>query len=266
MAKRLFVGILLLVLFGIFLVSVGRWAPVEKALTAVLPSPVVGTVKEPTHPHSVTTPVKSAPTATAKPTVDAVMANPAITMPKASEVLGTIESIEATSDTPLTAVYSRALFGPAWSDVDHNGCDTRNDELKASMTVVTFRPGTHDCVVVTGTLQDKYTGTTIHFVKTDAMKVQIDHMVPLNWAFNNGASTWGASERLAFANDPANLTPVDGRANQQKSDSGPAEWLPSNTVYQCEYVARFVYIVKTYKLTIDDADRAAARRDLTTCK
>ena len=54
--------------------------------------------------------------------------------------------------------YARTQFGAAWSDVDHNGCDTRNDILKRDMTNVTFKPGTHDCVVKTGTLNDPYTG------------------------------------------------------------------------------------------------------------
>ena len=30
--------------------------------------------------------------------------------------------------------YSREEFGPAWADVDHNGCDTRNDILARDLT------------------------------------------------------------------------------------------------------------------------------------
>ena len=43
--------------------------------------------------------------------------------------------------------YSRDQFGAAWADVDHNGCDTRNDILARDLTGETFKPGTHDCVV-----------------------------------------------------------------------------------------------------------------------
>ena len=33
---------------------------------------------------------------------------------------------------PLTG-YERELFGPAWADVDRNGCDTRNDILRRDL-------------------------------------------------------------------------------------------------------------------------------------
>src|SRR3546814_6346271 len=75
-------------------------------------------------------------------------------------------------------------FGPAWTDdttapLGHNGCDQRNDILKASMTDVDLRPGTSGCVVESGTLADPYTGATIQFTKAKAYLVQIDHMFPL---------------------------------------------------------------------------------------
>ena len=61
--------------------------------------------------------------------------------------------------------YDRDQFGPAWADVDRNGCDTRNDVLARDLTGETFKPGTHDCVVLTGTLADPYTGKTIAFTR-----------------------------------------------------------------------------------------------------
>ena len=38
--------------------------------------------------------------------------------------------------------YTRAQFGPAWPDVDHNGCDTRNDILNRNADV-RRPPGRH---------------------------------------------------------------------------------------------------------------------------
>src|SRR3712207_6955233 len=40
------------------------------------------------------------------------------------------------------------VFGPAWSDVDRNGCDQRNDVLHRDLTEVEVRDGTQGCVVV----------------------------------------------------------------------------------------------------------------------
>lgn len=144
--------------------------------------------------------------------------------------------------------YEREAFGPAWADVDRNGCDTRNDILSRDLEGETFKPGTHDCVVLTGTLHDPYTGETIEFVRGPRSgEVQIDHLVPLAYAWRAGAWEWDEERRRQFANDPANLLAVDGDANQEKSDSGPSEWQPA-AMGQCEYASRFDAVLEIYEL------------------
>ena len=75
--------------------------------------------------------------------------------------------------------------------------------------------------VATGTLHDPYTNTTIAFQRGAKVgeSVQIDHIVPLAYAWDMGAFGWPDPERLRFANDPANLLAVEGQANQDKGDS-----------------------------------------------
>lgn len=172
----------------------------------------------------------------------------------------TSASVEATG-------YERDLFGQRWADVDRNGCDTRNDILARDLTDVTFKAGTRDCVVLTGTLHDTYTGTTITFERGDktSQLVQIDHVVPLSWAWRYGAGTWTPQQREQFANDPINLQAVDGSANASKSDSGPAGWLPPAEGYRCEYVARYVLVLTAYSLPVDDLDRRAISDTLNGC-
>ena len=104
------------------------------------------------------------------------------------------------------------VFGPAWADVDHNGCDQRNDVLHRDLTAGQVREGTHDCVVVAGVLDDPYTGQTVRFDKADAAEVPIDHVVPLAAAWVQGAAAWPAEQRQAFANDLANLMATTRRA------------------------------------------------------
>lgn len=131
-------------------------------------------------------------------------------------------------------------FGAAWADVDHNGCDTRNDILKRDMTSVGFKPGTHDCVVMRGTLNDPYTGRIIRFrrgAKTSSL-VQIDHVVALKDAWATGAQELTAAQRERLANDPLNLLAVDGQSNQEKSWSDASQWQPSNRSFRCAYAAR----------------------------
>ena len=163
--------------------------------------------------------------------------------------------------------YARTQFGAAWSDVDHNGCDTRNDILKRDMTNVTFKPGTHDCVVKTGTLNDPYTGKTINFVRGQhtSTAVQIDHVVALSDAWQKGAQQLNADQRLQLANDPYNLLAVDGPANQQKSDSDAASWLPSNKSFRCQYVARQIGVKHKYALWVTQAEKDAMTNVLSGC-
>jgi hypothetical protein len=163
--------------------------------------------------------------------------------------------------------YDRELFGQRWADVDRNGCDTRNDVLARDLVGVTFKPGTRDCVVLTGVLHDLYTGTTIDFRRGErsSQLVQIDHVVPLAWGWRHGGNAWTPEQREQFANDPINLQAVDGATNSSKSDSGPGDWMPPSAASHCEYAARFVLVLMAYDLTLDDADRQELTSTLGTC-
>lgn len=164
--------------------------------------------------------------------------------------------------------YTRDKFGPAWSDVDRNGCDTRNDILARDLTGETFKPGTKNCVVATGTLSDKYTGKTIKFVRgnTTSSAVQIDHVIALSDAWQKGAQRISLEQRQQLANDPLNLMAADGPANSSKGDRDAATWLPSNKAFRCEYVARQTAVKAKYKLWVTQAERDAIASILATCK
>lgn len=154
--------------------------------------------------------------------------------------------------------YRREAFGQAGADEDRNGCDTRNDILARDLDEVAYRPGS-DCVVVTGTLRDPYTGRDIPFVRGQGTSttVQIDHILPLAIAWTGGANLWTLEQRQAFANDPSNLQAVDGPSNLSKSDFGPAEWAPEDASYTCAYAARFAMVATRYAIAVTSADREA---------
>ena len=162
--------------------------------------------------------------------------------------------------------YKRAQFGPAWTDVDRNGCDTRNDILARDLTELTFKPRTHDCVVLTGHLQDPYTGQPIDFQRgrDTSAAVQIDHIVALSNAWRTGAAKLPYPMRLSLANDPLNLVAVDGPANQQKSDSDAAQWLPTQE-FQCDYVTRQVQVKAKYNLFVTPAEHSRLAQLLDQC-
>lgn len=116
-----------------------------------------------------------------------------------------IETVRTAGRGPRTG-YERDKFGYAWMDtadgvpLARNGCDTRNDLLARDGQEVRLRSGS-DCVVVSMTLSDPYTGKDIDWKKQKATAVQIDHMVPLSYAWQLGAARWNEEKRERIAND-----------------------------------------------------------------
>lgn len=182
--------------------------------------------------------------------------------PEAGQAIAALEQI--TIALPDQTPYDRRQFGQAWADVDRNGCDTRNDVLRRDLVDTTLKPGTRDCVVLTGVLHDPYTGKTIDFTRGQGTSelVQIDHVVPLAWAWRQGAADWTEEKRQQLANDPLNLLAVDGPTNTSKSDQGPALWMPPSEGYRCPYVERFVQVLDSYDLTVTTEDHAALQSEL----
>ena len=186
-----------------------------------------------------------------------------------TEVARQLRELTVRSADEATAVpdYHRQAFGQRWADTDHNGCDTRNDILARDLARPTFKPGTRDCVVLTGTLAEPYTGATIEFQRGDKTSalVQIDHVVALADAWRSGAWKWDAQRRQAFANDPDNLLAVDGAANEDKSASSADQWLPPNVAFRCDYVKRQIAIKYAYGLSVTQAEQDAMAAQLTAC-
>lgn len=193
-------------------------------------------------------------------------ARSSISAAKAGSALAALTTLAVKGRAPKTG-YARDLFGQAWADVDRNGCDTRNDVLRRDLQPSVLRSGTHGCLVLSGTLRDPYTGTTIAFVRGQSTSslVQIDHVVPLSDAWQKGAQQWPTSRRTALANDPLNLLAVDGLTNQHKSDGDSATWLPPNKAYRCPYAARQIAVKVKYGLWVTGAERDALGRILATC-
>jgi hypothetical protein len=169
-----------------------------------------------------------------------------------------LETLAVKGRAPKTG-YERSQFGPAWSDVDRNGCDTRNDILNRDLTSIIYKPGTHQCVVLSGTLLDPYSGEKIAFERgvATSSEVQIDHVVALSNAWQTGAFKLSYEKRLAFANDPINLLAVKGRLNSQKGDGDAATWLPPLKSIRCAYVTQQIVVKAKYGLWVTPPEKAA---------
>lgn len=177
----------------------------------------------------------------------------------ASEVLATLPVAEHSSQNR----YKRDAFGSSWADVDSNGCDQRNDILARDLTNITID---ERCFVLSGQLQDPYTGQMIDFTRgpSTSEAVPVDHVVALSNAWGSGAWQWDAEKRLLLANDPLNLQAAGQSANTQKSDQSAATWLPQSG-YRCEYVARQISVKAAYELTVTPAEKRAMTSVLATC-
>jgi len=177
-----------------------------------------------------------------------------------------VEMLAVKGRAPKTG-YARDQFGTAWKDVDRNGCDTRNDILNRDLTSISYKVNSEDCVVLTGILQDPYSGEIINFLRgvTTSSDVQIDHVVALSNAWQTGAFKLSVEKRTAFANDPLNLLAVKGRLNSQKGDGDAATWLPPKKSYRCSYVARQVAVKYKYGLWLTAPEKAAILKLLQPC-
>ena len=189
----------------------------------------------------------------------------------AAETWAKLNGLMIKGRAPKTG-YDRAAFGERWTDDvwvpgGHNGCDTRNDILRRDLVDVVIKPGSNGCTVLSGILNDPYTGSTVGFQRGPGTSddVQVDHVVALSDAWQKGAQGWDPLRRRDFANDPLNLQATIGWVNQEKGDSDAASWLPPNKSYRCTFVSRIIDVKFGYGLWVTPAERDALARILDGC-
>lgn len=176
--------------------------------------------------------------------------------------LSVLATLQVKGRAPKTG-YARAKFSEGWASV--KGCDTRNVILKRDLQNKVVKKG--GCIVLSGLLQDPYTGKTINFVRgvKTSSKVQIDHVVSLSDAWQKGAQQLSKGQRFSIYHDPLNLLAVDGPTNDQKGDGDAATWLPPNRVFRCQYVARQIAVKAKYRLWVTSAEKTVMTNVLSAC-
>lgn len=218
---------------------------------------VVGAVGWTANHRGTPRPVAGAATSVAPAFISELLTQVAV-VDKLPRVAGYQRSCKLDKDTKTK---QGCVFGPAWNDpTAASACDTRNRILKAQMTEVVIKVGTHDCKVLSGLLHDPYSGTDIRFTSGNPMAVQIDHIAAEARVWNLGAAGWTPVQRQIFANDPDNLLAVSGPLNVAKSDAGPDTWLPPNTAFDCVYIEKYLKVMVKYHLPITRGDRDTALR------
>lgn len=186
---------------------------------------------------------------------------PTDSAPVPSQAAQTLELLAVKGRAAKTG-YDREQFGNGWA-LDA-GCNMRNRILQRDLTDVVVDS---QCRVVSGTLDDPYTGQKLPFLRglETSDDIQIDHVVALSDAWQKGAQSLSYVERVTLANDPLELLAVEGAANEQKSNGDAATWLPSNKPFRCQYVARQIAVKYKYELWVTQAEKDAMQRVLGAC-
>ena len=114
-----------------------------------------------------------------------------------------------------------------WIDEDRDCQNTRAEILIfESILPIKFR-GNKKCTVLSGKWYDPYSDR-YWFLASD---LDIDHIVPLYWAYNHGGKNWTNKKKSIFANDIENLIAVEDGLNQEKGSKGPDNWLPPKKIF-----------------------------------
>lgn len=157
--------------------------------------------------------------------------------------------------------YARSDW-PHWASLPGT-CFTVRDKVLAEeswLPVMTVPASGGRCRVVEGLWRDPYTGREF----TNADDVDVDHVVPLAEAWESGGHRWDRERRRAYANELGHqnhLIVIHDRENQSAKGKGdPAEYLPPNYAFICDYLEAWVRVKARWDLSVDPLEVEAIRQ------
>ncbi|MBE1566035.1 HNH endonuclease family protein [Nonomuraea africana] len=156
--------------------------------------------------------------------------------------------------------YSHRRFQPRWAH--HKGrCDAREMVLARDGRGVRRNAACHP---VKGVWYSPYDGKWLKSEK----QVDVDHVVPLAYAWRSGASKWSQARRRAFANDLTRpeLIVVSHSANIAKGGQGPQSWRPPRRGHWCRYATSWITVKHHYRLFVTRKEKVALLNMLRTCR
>ena len=147
-----------------------------------------------------------------------------------------------------------------WIDEDNDCQDLRAELLiESSIEPVTFK-SSKACIVDLGLWVTPYSRETL----TRASNLDVDHVVPLKYAHEAGASVWSRMLKRQFANDLRNVLLVSRTENRKKGAKGPADYLPTKE-FQCDYAKIWAEVSEIYGLTLRFKDANLITKILSEC-
>jgi hypothetical protein len=169
--------------------------------------------------------------------------------PEAYDIIAKLDKLPVSDERTLG--YARYRYG-LWSDEDGDGCTTR-DDLIVSQAVEAVRR-TDPCRIVSGHWLSPYDNATID----NPDEVRVDHVVGLYEAWKSGAYKWTDAQRNAYLNDVKDkgaVLAVSRISAEDKDGRDPADWLPTNEAFRCDYLQTWVDLKTAWKLSVDAGER-----------
>lgn len=118
------------------------------------------------------------------------------------------------------------------------------------------------CSIKSGKWKDPYTNEII----SNPSKTDVDHTSALSATARAGGQSWDKAKKEAFANDLDHLIVTSQKANRQKGDKTPSEWLPENQKSWCMYAKIYINILHKYNLNVSQKDKDTLMNIINTCK
>lgn len=143
---------------------------------------------------------------------------------------------------PYENTAQRVPYYGTWADVNGNGHDSRTEIHARDLGNSTF--------TVSGTYWDHYNGRQVDISTTETAG---EHMIPVG-------HTWPEMQhrsreaRVAYYNDPMNLTSTTGPTNREKAGHTLSEWMPANEGAHCRYAMTWTHIANKHEVSLFQRD------------
>ena len=132
------------------------------------------------------------------------------------------------------------------------GCLSVREKILIDYSIIPVKMDANNCNIISGEWKSIWENKTYYLPR----EIDIDHTVPLAWAWRHGANTWLQIQKENYANnfrEKYYLLPLSASANRAKGDRGPDEWLPE--INRCFYIITFQNIVKQNKLILSEIEK-----------
>ena len=141
------------------------------------------------------------------------------------------------------------------------GCKTmRTVVLENTSKIPVTWTNPRQCEIREGLWVDEYTGEEF----TRAAAMEVDHIIPPQYANASNGYQWELGKRAQFANDPYNLVPVGRETSRKKRDKSLASYQP-RAEFLCEYATGWRDISEKYDLDLFSRDTSRMNKILETC-